>query len=92
MDLAGVGLTVVDLAGVDDDVVEQLAVEEHRISQEVRDPQVIRASIQLVRRAALHDSPRTHDRDRVGQRHRLVLIVGHEHGGGPRRSQHVGDL
>ena len=49
-----------------------------RRAEEIGDEGVDRIGIDVHRRSDLHDFARAHDHDAVGERHRLLLVVGHE--------------
>ena len=48
--------------------------------------------VELVGAGVLHDAPLAQHRHLVGQRQGLVLVVGHQHGGGPGPAQDVAHL
>ena len=82
-----------DLAehGMHDAVLEP--AEEHvPVADEARDLAVHRAHVEHRRLVALHDRPALEHRDTVGDRERLVLVVGDEDDGGAGCAEHVDDL
>ena len=60
--------------------LHDLAAEEvhRRRTEEIGDEVVDRIGIDFHRRSDLHDFARAHDDDAVGERHCLLLVVGHE--------------
>lgn len=48
--------------------------------------------VDAARGILLYHAPLAHDRDMVGQRKRLLLIVGDEQGGGAQATQEIADL
>ena len=72
----------------------QRAVDEAHLglADERGDVQVARGAVDLARRAELDDLAVAHDRDEVGQAHRLLLVVGHEDAGRAQLQVEVLDL
>ena len=64
-------------------------VEHVGLAQETGQLRIGRGGIELVGRTVLHDPAAPQDGHLVGQRERLVLVVGDQHGGGPGLAEDV---
>src|SRR5579863_7409332 len=80
------------LARRHDAPVDELDLGEVRLADEVRDETRSRPAVDLLSRPDLLYASFVHDRDAVGHRHRLALVMGDEHEGRPDLPLDLGEL
>ena len=83
-----------DAAELDDAARQRIgvAVEAVDPAEELGDEGVRRGAVQRLRVADLNDRAGVHDRQAIGDRERLVLVVGDMHGGDAEPAQQLGEL